>query len=178
MRLFCFPLVLAHWVSDFHMSVPVSLHFNIVAVGQLLILVYHVQYSCFFSVYVSHLCTLPSPHLLKAGEVSLLQARLYQLACISASSSPLSSDMSAFPLNLTLPPQELCPSLSKDGLFRGGISQFDSSSRPPKCFCINKAGAHKAILYVLFDLMDYIRTFWQKVPLLAPFPNVCYYTWI
>lgn len=70
------------------MSVPVSLHFNMVAVGQLLILVYHFQYPCFFSVCVSHLCTLPSPHLLKAGEVSLLQARLF--VCISSSvSAPL-----------------------------------------------------------------------------------------
>lgn len=87
-KLFCFPLVSVHWVSDFHMPVPVSLHFNIVAVGQLLILVYHFQYPCFFSVCVSHLCTLPSPHLLKAGEVSLLQARLF--ICISSSvSAPL-----------------------------------------------------------------------------------------
>lgn len=189
MRLFYIPLVSVHWVSDFHMSVPVSLHFNIVAVGQLLILVNHFQYPCFFSVCVSHLCTLPSPHLLKAGEVSLLQARLF--VCISSSvSAPLPllylQTCLLFLWTWLFLPRNYVVAFQRMDCSEGAFLSWTAVHIHPnvsgliRCQWLlqSRSPQSHSIYSILTDLMDYMRTSWQHVPVSAPFPNVSSHTWI
>lgn len=161
-------------------SFPFSLYFNIVAVGQLLILLFSIPVSFQF---VCHLCTLPF----------LASSQSRGGFVFTYPSVPLSAPLPLLYLQTCLlflwtwPPPPGTMSLASKAMecseeaFLSLIAA--RSHHPPKYLNTNKVpmatskqAAHKATLYVLYDLTDDIRTSCH-VPFSALFSNVSSHPW-